>query len=56
MILEKPDPPVVGKVTHVTIELNWNHVKSKLTPNKRYRYSIQELCNNLKREWGTVYS
>lgn len=55
-MLEKPDPPIVGKVTHSTIELNWVHVKERLEPNQRYKYSLQELSNTNKREWGTIYS
>jgi hypothetical protein len=29
--IEKPDPPVVLKVTHHSIELNWDHVKKQLS-------------------------
>lgn len=55
MAIEKPDPPVVGKVTHHSIELNWNHVKEKLPTNHRYKYVLQE-CDKSKKEWGNVYS
>ncbi len=51
----RPEPPVVGKVTHHSIELIWNHVKEKLEPNKRYKYSLQE-ADRHKPEWGNVYS
>lgn len=56
MPIERPDPPIIGRVTHSTIEIFWNHVKDKLPDGKRYRFTLQELCENLKQEWGTVYS
>ena len=52
----RPSPPVIGKVTHATIELFWDHVKEKLVPNQRYRFTLQETITTHKREWTTVYS
>ena len=54
--LGRPDPPIVGKVTHVSIELDWGFLKEKLPHDRRYRFSIQEMSENNKQEWGTVYS
>ena len=45
----------MGKVTHHSIELIWNHVKEKLDSTKRYRYTLQEADKN-KQGWGNVYS
>lgn len=56
MKLEKPDPPVVLKVTHFSIELSWDHVKVKLSQGERVKYTLQEFVNTPKREWTTVYS
>ena len=56
MPIERPDPPVIGKVTHTSIEIIWNHVKDKLTDGRRYKFTLQEICENNKQEWGTVYS
>ena len=56
MSLSRPDPPVLGKVTHASVELLWSHVKEKLEPNQRYKFTVQELSQNIKREWATVYS
>ncbi len=53
--VKRPDPPVVGKVTHYSIELIWNHVKAKLEPNRKYKYTLQE-ADKHKSEWGNVYS
>ncbi len=53
--IEKPDPPTVQKVTHYSIELNWDHVKKALH-DERLKYNLQEYSNNSKREWITVYS
>ena len=55
MPLERPDPPEVGKVTHHTIELKWDHVKLALPPGQRYKYVLQE-SDKGKKEWGNVYS
>ncbi len=54
--LERPNPPVVGKVTHFTIYLEWSHVKEYLPKNKRYRFKIQESSMSGKYEWTTVYT
>ena len=56
MHLDKPDPPTVEKVTHTSIQLDWSHVKLSLSPNKKYKYSIQELSSVNRKEWGVVYS
>ena len=55
MPLERPDPPEVGKVTHHTIELKWDHVKLTLPSGQRYKYVLQE-SDKAKKEWGNVYS
>lgn len=54
--LEKPNPPVVGKVTHFSIYLEWSHVKEYLPPKKRYRFKLQESSLAGKFEWATVYT
>ena len=56
MRLIKPDPPIVQKVTHSSITLDWTHVKKNLATNEKFKYSIQELSNSNKKEWGVVYS
>lgn len=56
MSLERPNPPVVGKVTHFTIYLEWSHVKDYIPKNKRYRFKIQESSLHYKYEWTTVYT
>ena len=53
--VERPEPPVVGKVTHHSIELDWSNTKAKLSPHKRYRFTIQE-SDLSKRDWGVIYS
>lgn len=55
MPVERPDPPVVGKVTHHSIELIWMHVKEKIEPNKRFKFILQE-ADRSKKEWGNVYA
>jgi hypothetical protein len=55
MALAKPEPPIVSKLTHHTIELIWAHVKEKLPSNQRYKYLLQESDKN-KKEWKTVYT
>jgi fibronectin type 3 and ankyrin repeat domains protein 1 len=54
--IDRPDPPVVGKVTHHSLELTWQHVKEKLNPNERFRYTLQEGNSKNKQEWCNVYS
>lgn len=56
MSLEKPNPPVVGKVTHFNIYLEWTHVKTYLPPKKRYRFKLEESSINGKYEWTGVYT
>jgi hypothetical protein len=53
--VDKPDPPVVGKVTHHSIELTWTNVKEKLPANQRFKFVLQE-ADKAKKEWGNVYS
>ncbi|XP_071494843.1 fibronectin type 3 and ankyrin repeat domains 1 protein-like [Diadema setosum] len=53
----KPDPPVVGKVTHHSIELYWEKASKQDTVAKgdgRLRYIIQE--SDLTQGWGNVYT
>jgi hypothetical protein len=47
---------LIGRVTHTSIEIVWNHVKDKLTDGRRYKFTLQELSDVNKQEWGTVYS
>lgn len=68
MKLNKPDPPIVGKVTHTNINLDWSHVSKQMRAaninnrtqsqlaKERYKYSMQELSSASKKEWGIVYS
>ncbi|RMZ93619.1 Fibronectin type 3 and ankyrin repeat domains 1, partial [Brachionus plicatilis] len=53
--IERPDPPVVGKVTHHTIELIWMHLKEKLPTNQKFKFVVQE-ADKKKKEWGQVYA
>jgi hypothetical protein len=58
MTLFRPNPPVVGKVTHHTIELDWSHNKKDLDPMylKDIRFKVQELSpSQNKNEWNTIY-
>ncbi len=55
MTVERPEPPVVGKVTHHSIELDWSNCRDRLPFNVRYRFTIQE-SDLTRREWSTVYS
>ena len=56
MPLQRPDPPEVGKVTHHTIELKWEHVKLALPSGQRYKYILQETDTKSKKEWANAYS
>ncbi|XP_041368142.1 fibronectin type 3 and ankyrin repeat domains 1 protein-like isoform X2 [Gigantopelta aegis] len=57
-VLPKPDPPVVGKVTHHTVELYWeetykeavSHANGKFS---RLRTCVQELDSS--NTWGNIY-
>ncbi|XP_038070828.1 fibronectin type 3 and ankyrin repeat domains 1 protein-like [Patiria miniata] len=54
---KKPDPPVVGKVTHYTIELMWDEAGSKDRVDKgdgRLRFAVQEA--DKIQGWGNVYT
>lgn len=57
--LPRPPPPVVGKVTHHTIELYWEEALSNLNQNikkgdRRVRVCIQE--QDTHNQWGNVYT
>ena len=56
MSLERPNPPLVVKVTYYTIELEWSHVKASLDSKKRYKFKLQEANMFKKTEWSTVYT
>jgi len=55
--LENPLPPIVGRVTHYNVYLEWSHVKNSLPEanSRKYRYKIQELAH-AKKDWTTVYT
>ena len=55
-MIKKPDPPIVEKVTHSSITLDWTHVKNELDSSEKFKYSVQELSNKNKTEWSMVYS
>ena len=50
--LPKPNPPIVGKVTHCTVELYWQAIK--LEGHKNLKFIVQEADG--KSDFGTVYS
>ena len=57
-IPERPPPPIVGKVTHHTIELYWEEAlayacDNNLTGDERVRVSLQE--EDRQGQWGNVY-
>ncbi|XP_073408869.1 fibronectin type 3 and ankyrin repeat domains protein 1 isoform X4 [Dendrobates tinctorius] len=56
--IQRPDPPVVGKVNHHSIELYWdinNDYQRIGPPNKWFKFSIEE--EDVKTHmYGTVYS
>ncbi|XP_063720103.1 fibronectin type 3 and ankyrin repeat domains protein 1-like [Symsagittifera roscoffensis] len=55
---DKPDPPMVGKVTHKSIELFWNHVQKQYYGGEkgdfRPRFCIQE--EDQIKGFGSVYT
>lgn len=53
--IERPEPPVVGKVTHHSIELIWMHMKEKLPTDQKFKFVLQE-ADKKKKEWGQVYA
>jgi hypothetical protein len=53
--LERPDPPVVNKITYNSAELNWAHVKDILPSDQRFKYILQEMSSN-KKDWTNVYT
>eukprot|EP01135_Chromosphaera_perkinsii_P009414 Nk52_evm90s1737 gene=Nk52_evmTU90s1737 len=50
--LDKPNPPIVGKVTHYSVELYWQAMK--VDGHKNLKYVLQEAENDSS--YGTVYS
>lgn len=50
----RPDPPVLGKATHHSVELSW-HPPYHLAEYGRLRYCIQEEDASKKDGFGTVY-
>ncbi|KAM8924615.1 fibronectin type 3 and ankyrin repeat domains protein 1 [Pelodytes ibericus] len=57
-VIPKPDPPIVGKVTHHSIELYWdisNTFQRKGPSNEWLKFTIEE--EDVKRHaYGTIYS
>ena len=55
---DRADPPVVGKVTHKSIELDWNNVQKQFFSGEkgdfRPRFCIQ--VEDQIRGFGTVYT
>lgn len=58
VVIQRPDPPVVGKVNHHSIELYWdiNNIYQRTGPsNKWFQFSIEE--EDVKTHmYGTIYS
>ena len=56
--MDKPDPPVVGRVTHCSVELFWDqerkHAELNLGPEQRIKYCVQEEEGNSRR-YHNVY-
>ena len=57
-VLPKPDPPVVGKVTHFSVELCWDETYKEAVANAngkfaRLRTCVQELESS--KSWGNIY-
>lgn len=55
MSLERPDAPIVSKITYNSAELNWTHVKEMLPSDQRFKYTLQEISSNRK-DWTNVYT
>ena len=53
--LERPDAPIVSKITYNSAELNWTHVKEMLPSDQRFKYTLQEISSNRK-DWTNVYT
>ena len=51
----KPDPPVIGKITHHSIECNWKHVQKNLPKNQRFKFILQERSSKSINELINVY-
>jgi hypothetical protein len=55
---DKPDPPVIGRVTHCSVELFWDqerkHTESDVGSEVRTRYCVQEE-EGKSRRYRTVY-
>lgn len=50
----RPDPPVLGKATHHSVELSW-HPPPHQAEHGRLRYCVQEEDASKKDGFGTVY-
>jgi len=55
---KRPPPPIVGKVTHHSIELYWEDAmgdacEQELAGDERLRVSVQE--EDRQGQWGNVY-
>lgn len=55
--IPQPDPPVVGKVTHNSIELYWDEKNDEKPMHGKTHYCIQEEEVNMRSTgFGNVYS
>ena len=54
--LAQPEPVIISKITHHSIECTWKHVRASLPKNQRFKYILQELSPKNKGEWYTVYT
>lgn len=56
----RPPPPIVGKVTHHSIELYWEEAMQRLAEvsqksDGRIRAALQEKADVGGKDWGNVY-
>ncbi len=54
--LATPEPPLISKITHHSLECTWKHVKSSLPRNHKWKYVLQERRPKNKSEWFTIYT
>ncbi|XP_062501519.1 fibronectin type 3 and ankyrin repeat domains protein 1-like [Corticium candelabrum] len=54
--LARPEPPIVGKVTHHSVELSWTATETETQDGNRMMYCVQEEEVNKTRGYGTVYN
>ncbi len=54
--LEKPEPPLIGEITHFSIAISWKHVKDKLPYGQRFKFCLQEQSHKTKGEWIVIYT